>query len=491
MADISRIQLPSGNTYDIKDATAREMLAGGVSFNVVWTTTNYASTSAPSAATLADIPAGVVVYYNNGASSATGTLAASADTKGKFYLIYSKTQVDTLDVFDEYVTVGESTYAWEKIGDTQISLANVVTGVSITTNSASFVTGYASPTSTSVVKGDASFSVTQPTISVTPTTTYLKATATGAAVGADGTATVVTDFASPTTKQAIGSSATFSFTQPTISVTPSTTYLGATATGAAVGADGTATVITDFASPATDTFVKSVSAETGKNLVTTTVPNVTSAGTAASWTFTMGSGDNAETLIIGGGNGTAPTLGNAITVATGATSSTGSGVAVVTGVTVGDSASAITGFGTPSTATVLTGVKVTAQPTISLATNAATATGRVQVTTGISSATATGGAVAWNSKDTVTAITGLGTPSTETVLTGVKVTTQPTISLGTSNATATGYVQVATGISSATASGAAVALSGAATVDVLTGLGTPSTSSALTSATLTVTKGNQ
>lgn len=351
MADISRIQLPSGNTYDIKDATAREMLAGGVSFNVVWTATNYASTSAPSAATLADIPAGVVVYYNNGASGATGTLAASADTKGKFYLIYSKTQTGSLDVFDEYVTVGDSTYSWEKIGDTQISLDNVVTDVTLNKSS----------------------------------------------------------------KAAIGADATFSFTQPTISVTPSTTYLGATATGAAVGADGTATVITDFASPATDTFVKSVSAETGKNLVTTTVPNVTNVGSAASWTFTMGSGTASETLIIGGGNGTAPTLGTAITVATGSTASTGSGAAVVTGVTVGDSASAITGFGTPSTTTVLTGVKMTAQPTISLAANAATATGRVQVTTGISSATATNGAVAFNSKDTVNALT---TDTTITVTKG-------------------------------------------------------------------------
>lgn len=468
MADISRIQLPSGNIYDIKDATAREMISGGVSFNVVWTATNYASTSAPSAAALADIPAGVVVYYNNGASSATGTLTASADTKGKFYLIYSKTQTGSLDIFDEYVTVGDSAYTWEKIGDTQISLDNVVTDVTL------------NKSSKAAIGADATFSVTQPTITVTPSTTYLKATATGTAVGANGTATVVTDFASPASDTVIGANATFSFTQPTISVTPSTTYLGATATGAAVGADGTATVITDFASPATDTFVKSVSAETGKNLVTTTVPNITSVGSAASWTFTMGSGTASETLIIGGGNGTAPTLGTAITVATGSTASTGSGAAVVTGVTVGDSASAITGFGTPNTATVLTGVKVTAQPTISLATNAATATGRVQVTTGISSATATGGAVAWNSKDEVTALTGLGSASTTTVLTGVKVTTQPTISLGTSTTTATGYVQVATGISSATATNGAVTFNSKDTVNALT-----------TDTTITVTKGNQ
>ena len=278
--------------------------------------------------------------------------------------MYSKTQVESLDIFDEYVTVGSSTYSWEKIGDTRMDLSNVVTNVTLSKS----------------------------------------------------TTTVVTGYSSVATSNVIGANATFSFTQPTISVTPSTTYLGATATGAAVGADGTANAITGFGNHTTDTFVKSVSAETGKNLVTTTVPNVTNVGSAASWTFTMGSGAASETLIIGGGNGTAPTLGTAITVATGATSTTGSGAAVVTGVTIGASASAITALGTPTTASCLTGVKVTTQPTISLAANGATATGRVQLVTGISSATATNGAVAFNSKDQVAAMTGLGSAATATVL---------------------------------------------------------------------------
>jgi len=32
MPEISRVQLPSGGIYDIKDATARQMISGGVSF---------------------------------------------------------------------------------------------------------------------------------------------------------------------------------------------------------------------------------------------------------------------------------------------------------------------------------------------------------------------------------------------------------------------------------------------------------------------------
>lgn len=149
-----------------------------------------------------------------------------------------------------------------------------------------------------------------------------------------------------------------------------------------------------FSGGATDTFVKSVSAETNKKLVTTTVPNVTgntnvtipnvtgntnvsipnvtSVGAASTWGFAMGTGDNSETLIISGANGSAPTLGTALsaskvtlgtalsaskvtlgtakTVATGATDANGTGDAIVTGVTIGESASAVTSIGTATAA---------------------------------------------------------------------------------------------------------------------------------------------
>ena len=153
----------------------------------------------------------------------------------------------------------------------------------------------------------------------------------------------------------------------------------------------------------------------------------------------MGSGDAAETLIISGGNSTAPTLGTAITVATGATSTTGTGDAVVTGVTIGSSASAITGLGTPDTDTVIgadstftitqptvalatgaaagagvisvaTGISSVTQPTISLSAEDATATGRAQFIQSVDTSkklkgTASGAGVAWNDKDQVTVLT--------------------------------------------------------------------------------------
>ena len=136
MPDISKVQLPSGGIYDIKDATARELISGGINFDIVWTQSDYTSASAPTSARLASIPAGVVVQYNSGASTATGTLAASATTKATFKLVYSPTQTtgSPLDKYDEYVTVqtGTAAFIWEKIGDTQVDLSNVVQSVTIT-----------------------------------------------------------------------------------------------------------------------------------------------------------------------------------------------------------------------------------------------------------------------------------------------------------------------------------------------------------------------
>lgn len=78
------------------------------------------------------------------------------------------------------------------------------------------------------------------------------------------------------TDTVIGTDATFTVTQPTITVTPNTT----------------------------------------------TVPNVTAAGSASSWAFTVTSDGG---LVVTGTNGTAPTLGAAITVVDGITSASASG----------------------------------------------------------------------------------------------------------------------------------------------------------------------
>ncbi len=92
MADISKITLPSGNTYDIKDATARQIISGGVSFIIAW--------DGASTPVVADIPYGVTVTYND--TDYTGTLSADSATAGAFYLVKSSTTPsgETLDIYD-------------------------------------------------------------------------------------------------------------------------------------------------------------------------------------------------------------------------------------------------------------------------------------------------------------------------------------------------------------------------------------------------------
>lgn len=375
MAEISRITLPSGNTYDIKDATARSMISGGVSYIIAW-----AGNATPD---VSKIPAGVVVTYSS--TDYTGTLSPEGIDAGAFYFV--KNTGSSPNGYDEYVSVGTAgSKYWEKLGTRDVDLSGLGE--------------LAYKDTVTLSKGDGDNVLGE-------ATTF---TAAASAVS----------FSGGTTDKCLGSGATF-----TTSVTPTTTNIKATASGAAVGANGTASVVTGYESPSTDTFVKSYPGATSK-LATTTVPNVTgntdvsipnvtSAGSASTWAFAMGTGTDAETLIISGANGSAPTLGTnlsaskvtlgtAKTVATGSLSASGSGGTVMTGLGTASTGSAVTGLGTASTETVLTGVKVTSQPTVALATGATAGTGVISVATGITSAS-----TSVNNKDEVTAVTGIGT----------------------------------------------------------------------------------
>ena len=439
MPDISKIRLPGSNTdYDIKDAVARQMISGGVSFIIAW--------DGVSAPTVAEIPEGVVVTYNS--TTYTGTLDADDATAGAFYLVKSTTtpSAETLDIYDEYVPVGVTgSKTWEKIGDTQLNLTDTVTDVSL------------SKQTDTVIGTDATFTITQPTITLAE----------------DSTNGNVTYVKSGTTKYMAASASG-------AAVTPLTTNIKATASGggASWNSKDAVTAVTGYPNATSDTFVKSVSAETGKNLVTTsitptngtetvskvtktasklvttTVPNVTGnadvsvpnitgntsvTANKSTWTFTMGTGNASETLIIGGGNGSdvsatntvlgtantasKVTLGTAKTVATGAVASDGSGSDVVTGVTISDK----------TVAKVGTAVTVATGETDENGTGDAVVTG---VTIGSSG----------------TALTGLGSPSTKSAI-GASSTftnTQPTIALATGATAGTGVISVATGISSVT-----------------------------------------
>lgn len=268
MADISKITLPSGNTYDIKDAVARELISGGIAFSVAW--------DGNSTPTVANIPAGVTVNYND--TNYTGTKAASTGTLGTFYLVRSG---DDTNKYNEFVVIrsgpeGSYTYSWEQLGSQEVDLSGL--GALAYKDTVAVNTGDGD-----VVLGEAT-----------------------------------------------------TFTNASSSVT--------------------------FSGGSTDTFVKSYPGATSK-LATTSVPNVTAVGSASTWSFAMGSGNDAETLIISGANSTAPTLGTAITAATGSLAANGGGDSVMTGLGTATTASAVTGIGTGTAAaqtiTVGTNDKVT------------------------------------------------------------------------------------------------------------------------------------
>lgn len=270
---------------------------------------------------------------------------------------------------------------------------------------------------------------------------------------------------SPQTASVIGANATFTITQPTItlatndssstgsieivaSVSESNTNVKATASGAntAWNSKDSVNAITGYANPSITAFVTGVSS-TSKKLATTSITGVngsTSAslatvGTAAtaatgSGTASTNNGDwlknvsvSNETLILGAAtldtqsipqytfsNVSVPIAAAATTVATGKVAdSDTNGATVVTAASASGTDNAITGLGTPTTKAAI-GADSTftiTQPTIALATGATAGTGVVSLTNSVShtstnlKATATGANTAWNNKDSKTALT--------------------------------------------------------------------------------------
>ena len=516
---IQAIKLPSGNTYYIKDGEARaaitsaetaiashsadieslqQMIAGGVSFNIVWTASDYANSTPPKAIKLATIPAGVTIYYANGGASTTGTLEASEATIGKFYLIYSKTQEDSNDKYDEYVTVGE--YYWEKIGDTQVDLSDVVTNVVLNTGTVN------------VIGSAATFNVTQPTItpsvnsvvtSVSPTTTYLGATATGggASWNSKDSKTVITGVGASTTNvkaTASGGGASWNSKDAKTVLTgvkANTTNVKATASGggAAWNSKDLKTVVTSVSASTArlaTTSIKTLSASNttaskataGTNQ--TTLKNTFKASTANT-DWLKGATVSNEVLSLGAAtydtqtttqftfsDVTVPVRNDIdIVVATGQTTTGLGGADIATGVEIGSSVSvigqnatftntqptiALSSGATAGTGVIALAYEAAANGTASVIGSSATLS-NTQPTIALSSgATAGTGviALAYNASATGTASV-IGYAATLT-------NTQPTVSLSSGSTSGTGKVQVATQVESisttltATATGANV-----------------------------------
>lgn len=393
---ISSIKLPNGGTYEIHDAqaihSAEEL---GLSAALVFMGTK---------ATDAEI------------------LAIASAKKGEVWL---STATNTEYVCIKNITAADST-AWEKLGNVHDAASSTHThSVTVAgSNAASAVTGTVTvptvsktqkymtasagapavtPSTDSVLGANTQFTVS----GGAATTTKIKATASGVAVGGNGTAAAITGFGAHTTDSVLGADATFKVTG---------------------GAATTSKMVTSTASKVSISN-KSIPNVTGNTEVTAS--KVKSAGsktngTAASWSASVTNGvlsfdwtANTPTAVtlptFDTVTATNTTLGTAIsasavtasdvTVATGSLSSTGGGSAVATGVgaiTVAvdnaDAVSAITALGTPTTANALTGVKVTAQPTVTISSGT---TGDVAVATGVGAITVTA------SGDNVTALTGV------------------------------------------------------------------------------------
>lgn len=402
---IEKITLPSGNTYFIADREIRDVVdtlsqtvAGGVSYNVAWD-----GTSEP---TVGNIPAGVTVTYDG--QTYTGTMVANNATPGAFYLIKSATQADEKDVYDEYVPVGpDGSKTWEKIGDTQIDLSNVVTNVSLTKQT------------DTVIGTDATFTVTQPTItltanaataagrlkyvedvtggSISPTKVHLGASASGGAVSASGdSVTAITGLGTPTTQSAVKSVtpttkklATSSVTGVQASTTTASKATAGTAQTTATGAGTSSTTNTDW--------LKGVSVSNGVLTIGAATMNTQS---TPQYTFS---------------DVTVPIkAASATTVATGATTTTGSGASIVTDVSVGDTFNAVTEYASPTTDTVL-GTASTfsvTNPTVTITTNGSIGPEVVGDVDDITvaptykymSGSASGANTQWNNKDSVTVL---------------------------------------------------------------------------------------
>lgn len=180
MAEISKITLPSGTTYDIKDAVARQMASAGVSFVL----------STDAASTPKD------VQWDDNGTTITGTLVASSSTTGIFYLVPADNPIGK-DIFDEYVTLlKDNEYSWEKIGSTAIDFSSLGDLAYKDTASGNYTPegsvsqpSFSGSSLTSSGKFTPSGSVAAPTITVTPAvaTKYVAGSATGGGSVTNGT----------------------------------------------------------------------------------------------------------------------------------------------------------------------------------------------------------------------------------------------------------------------------------------------------------------
>ena len=428
---ISKITLPSGSTYNIKDAGARKLiegLSGSTAFLGITTTPLYDQCTTST-----------ITINGDSVPAMNGNIA-----------IYAKR---------EFIYDGTK---WNEFGDLEL--------VDVTTETANV---FGTSTTFRGNQSNVTFTGGSSDVVLGEDTTFTLA---------NGTVT----HGAPSVDAVLGTDTTFTASSQTVTLGDTKKYLSAAASGggAAWNNKDQKTAVTGYPTPVTDIFVKDVEVVSGNKLVTTsivptngtesvskvtrtvsklattTIPNVTS-NADKTITFAMGTGDDSETLIISGTGfpansntytasltalGTAITaatgsvasngaganvvtgvtitdkdvakVGSAVTVATGATDANGSGDSIVSGVTVKSSAAALTGLGNPDVAYVIgaSSTFTNTQPTVTLTANDSSSAGCIQYIES-ASPTVSVPTITAATNDHVDAVIGMPTSSVGTAIT--------------------------------------------------------------------------
>ena len=188
---IGKITIPgtTAGTYYIKDIEAREEIqeikSRGIKFVIAW--------KGDAEPIVANIPAGVKVYYNETLYVGTMLPYETVEESGvqvqiprpEIYLVRASKSTTVENFYNEYVAINEGTtaspvYVWEKIGDTDLDIkdlgalayANTATGSTTlaTTDSATFTGTSFSSTGTFTPSGTVAVTLKQTSTSADLTT---------------------------------------------------------------------------------------------------------------------------------------------------------------------------------------------------------------------------------------------------------------------------------------------------------------------------------
>lgn len=318
MADISKIKLPSGNVYDIKDATARAMISGGVTYNIAW-----AGNVAP---TVSQIPAGVVVTYNG--STYTGTLSPEGIDAGAFYLVASSGT--TPNKYDEYISVGVTgSRTWEKMGTKEVDLSGLG--------------DLAYSDSVTIDKGNGD--------NVLGESTTFTAAASSVSFSGGGTNTFVRSYPGATSKLVTTTVPNVTGNED-VSIPNVTDSADVSIPNVTGNTNVSIPNVTNAGSASTWSFAMGTGADAETLIISGGNGSAPTLGSALSASkVTLGTALSASKVTLGT-NLTASkvTLGSAKTVATGALASNGGGGTVMTGLGTATTASAVTSIGTATAA---------------------------------------------------------------------------------------------------------------------------------------------